>query len=139
ENLTGTNSVYVTFGDYDIMFHVSILLPLDPNDEQQLERKRHIGNDVVCIIFLEDGKSFDPSCLTTNFTYIFIVIQPDKELSESTGKAHYILAVATHERTRTFSPKLDHHSVFEKNDFFLKCILYKINNFEKVPFEAPSF
>lgn len=121
------------------MYHVSVLLPLDPNDEQQLERKRHIGNDVVCIIFLEDGDSFDPSCLTTNFTYIFIVIQPDKELSKSTGKTYYRLAVATKEGTRPFSPRLHHPALFEKNDDFLRYLLTKIINSEKAAYEAPAF
>ena len=34
-----------------MMFHVSTLLPFFPADPQQVERKRHIGNDLVVIIF----------------------------------------------------------------------------------------
>lgn len=33
------------------MFHVSTLLPYTVGDLQQLQRKRHIGNDIVAIIF----------------------------------------------------------------------------------------
>jgi RAP1 GTPase activating protein 1 len=40
---TGEESVYETFKDREIMFHVSTLLPYTENDSQQLQRKRHIG------------------------------------------------------------------------------------------------
>lgn len=33
------------------MFHVSTLLPFTPTNRKQLLRKRHIGNDIVTIIF----------------------------------------------------------------------------------------
>ena len=35
------------------MFHVSTLLPYEKNDPQKLQRKRHVGNDIVCVVFLE--------------------------------------------------------------------------------------
>ena len=33
---TGTESVYTEFGDHEIMFHVSTLLPFNPEDRQQV-------------------------------------------------------------------------------------------------------
>lgn len=48
---TGTESVYTRFRQKEIMFHVSTLLPYTVGDLQQLQRKRHIGNDIVAIIF----------------------------------------------------------------------------------------
>lgn len=33
---TGTHSLYTTFQDYEIMFHVSTLLPYTPNNRQQV-------------------------------------------------------------------------------------------------------
>lgn len=121
------------------MFHVSTLLPYNPNDEQQVERKRHIGNDVVCIIFLEDECSFDPCCLTTNFTYVFIVITIAKEKTKETGITHYKMAVATRKGTRPFGPRLHYPAIFEKNDTFLRYLLTKIINSERAAFEAPAF
>jgi len=50
---TGTHSVYTTMDDYEIMFHVSTLLPHNPRDPQQVERKRHIGNDICVIVYLD--------------------------------------------------------------------------------------
>jgi hypothetical protein len=41
-------------------FHVSTMLPFQPEDKQRVEKKRHIGNDIVVVVFKE-GKH-----LTTN-------------------------------------------------------------------------
>ena len=35
------------------MYHVSTYLPFDKVNEQQLERKRHLGNDVCVLIYLD--------------------------------------------------------------------------------------
>lgn len=35
------------------MFHVSTMLPHEECDAQKLQKKRHIGNDIVCVAFLE--------------------------------------------------------------------------------------
>lgn len=51
--LTGRNSVYTKWQDYEIMFHICTMLPYSEYDSQQIERKRHIGNDIVLIIFQE--------------------------------------------------------------------------------------
>ncbi len=48
---TGEESVYEVFHGKEIMFHVSTLLPFTESDAQQLQRKRHIGNDIVAIVF----------------------------------------------------------------------------------------
>ncbi|RUS21539.1 hypothetical protein BC937DRAFT_92345 [Endogone sp. FLAS-F59071] len=51
DNSTGMNSVYTEFHGYEIMYHVAPLLPNSPRDEQHVERKRHLGNDIVLIVF----------------------------------------------------------------------------------------
>jgi RAP1 GTPase activating protein 1 len=60
------------------MFHVSTLLPHSTKDEQQLERKRHIGNDRVAIIFQEENTPFSPEMINSKLLQVFIVIQPVK-------------------------------------------------------------
>lgn len=121
------------------MFHVSVLLPFDPSDQQQLERKRHIGNDMVCIIFLENTDSFNPSCLTTNFTYVYIIISPDLETTSKTGKTYYKMAIASRMGTRSFGPRLHYPATFEKNEAFCQYLITKIINAERAAFEAPAF
>lgn len=137
---TGTHSYYSTFENYEIMFHVSTMLPFFPKDEQQVERKRHIGNDVVTIIFVDgEGGYFDPTWLTTNFTHIFIVISIDKQKTAETGSTHYRMAVATRYGTRPFGPKLPHPSVYKADSSFFSFLFTKIVNSERAAFEAASF
>ena len=55
-NTTGTEAVFTSLHNdaFEVMFHVSTLLPFSPNNAQQLPRKRHIGNDVVVVIFQDE-------------------------------------------------------------------------------------
>lgn len=53
-NTTGTHSIYTKLNDFEIMFHVSTMLPHRSFDVQQLERKRHIGNDICMIVYREN-------------------------------------------------------------------------------------
>lgn len=56
------------------MFHVSTLLPYERHDAQKLQRKRHIGNDIVCVVFLEaDNTAFSPACIKSHFLHTFIL------------------------------------------------------------------
>lgn len=60
-DLTGTESVYTNWKNIEIMFHVSTMLPHEENDPQKLQKKRHIGNDIVCVAFIEaDDTPFWP-------------------------------------------------------------------------------
>jgi hypothetical protein len=52
-DLTGLHSVYTHWRSIEVMFHVATLLPYEKNDPQKLQRKRHVGNDIVCVVFLE--------------------------------------------------------------------------------------
>ena len=49
------------------MYHVTTYLPFQEDDVQRVERKRHLGNDVVNIIFNDSGQPFDPLSIVTNF------------------------------------------------------------------------
>eukprot|EP01104_Vermistella_antarctica_P016551 TRINITY_DN564_c0_g2_i1.p1 TRINITY_DN564_c0_g2~~TRINITY_DN564_c0_g2_i1.p1 ORF type:complete len:780 (+),score=266.96 TRINITY_DN564_c0_g2_i1:358-2697(+) len=74
-NMTGTHSVFAKYNSFEIMFHVSTLLPHNPNDEQQLERKRHLGNDIVVLVYQDGtGESFDPSTIRSHFNFVFVVV-----------------------------------------------------------------
>jgi RAP1 GTPase activating protein 1 len=76
-NTTGTHSYVTDAHGFDIMFHVSTELPHSSFNPQQVERKRHIGNDVVVIIY-QDGptaKPFSPTSITSKFNHVYIVVQ----------------------------------------------------------------
>ncbi|KAJ8378837.1 hypothetical protein AAFF_G00234060 [Aldrovandia affinis] len=73
---TGTHSLYTTYKDYELMFHVSTLLPYTPNNRQQLLRKRHIGNDIVTIVFQEPGAlPFTPKNIRSHFQHVFVIVK----------------------------------------------------------------
>lgn len=74
---TGTHSVHTQWNGGEIMFHVSTLLPFTPGDPQQIERKRHLGNDILMIVFKEgNGPPFSPNTITSEFNHVFAVITP---------------------------------------------------------------
>jgi hypothetical protein len=71
------------------------MLPYQEDDKQRVERKRHIGNDVVVVVFNETGRyhfyfdsvfveissilcdrPFNPSVLTSHFIHVVCVVSP---------------------------------------------------------------
>lgn len=80
---TGKESVYEKYDDSEIMFHVSTLLPFSTKDQQHIERKRHIGNDRVTIIFQDENTPFSPRMIKSKLLHVFIVIQPVKQAGET--------------------------------------------------------
>ena len=60
---------------YEVMCHVATLLPYSPSDEQMVQKKRHIGNDLVCIIFLEGDAVFSPRAVKSQYIHVFIVVK----------------------------------------------------------------
>lgn len=69
------------------MFHVSTLLPFTANNRQQLLRKRHIGNDIVTIVFQEPGaQPFTPKNIRSQFQHVFVVV---KAINPCTDNAQY--------------------------------------------------
>jgi hypothetical protein len=67
ENSTGVNSVFKFWRDFQVMFHVSTMLPHGESD-QQLAKKRHIGNDIVLVVFQEEGSQpFSPTTVKSNY------------------------------------------------------------------------
>lgn len=76
-NTTGTHSYVTSSHGFDIMFHVSTELPFSDVNPQQVERKRHIGNDVVVIVY-QDGPTdapFKASSITSKFNHVYILVQ----------------------------------------------------------------
>lgn len=82
---TGDQAIYEVFKNREIMFHVSTMLPYTESDPQQLQRKRHIGNDIVAIVFQEENTPFSPSMIASHFLHSFIVVQPVEPKSSKSG------------------------------------------------------
>lgn len=116
---TGTHSVYTKWQGYEIMFHVATMLPYNERDKQQLERKRHIGNDIVIIIFQDSNTPLQLSSITSHQNHIVVVVQPN-------GNDEYKFVVAARDGTGSYHPDIPDPSVLSKNatsrDYFFSQI-----------------
>eukprot|EP00069_Balaena_mysticetus_P020866 bmy_13266T0 len=134
---TGTHSLYTTYQDYEIMFHVSTLLPYTPNNRQQLLRKRHIGNDIVTIIFQEPGAlPFTPKNIRSHFQHVFIIVRVHKPCTDSVC---YSMAVTRSKDAPPFGPPIPSGTTFRKSDVFRDFLLAKVINAENAAHKSDKF
>lgn len=62
----------------------------------QVNKKRHIGNDMVCVVFLEGpGASFNPAWVRSHFIHCYIVVQ---HITGSRGQPLYKVAILSSAR-----------------------------------------
>lgn len=134
---TGTHSLYTTYQDYEIMFHVSTLLPYTPNNRQQLLRKRHIGNDIVTIIFQEPGAlPFTPKNIRSHFQHVFIIVRAHNPCTENVC---YSMAVTRSKDAPPFGPPIPSGTTFRKSDVFRDFLLAKVINAENAAHKSDKF
>jgi len=138
---TGTYSIFRNYysmdSKYDIMYHVSTLLPFYEDDLQHVERKRHLGNDVVNIIFNDSSSPFDPASVITNFIHSYIVVSVDEETTKERGTTCYRVEIASQSQVPKFNPPLPNPPIFTKKE--LKSWLpSKLINAERAAFLAPA-
>ncbi|XP_027800375.2 signal-induced proliferation-associated protein 1 isoform X2 [Marmota flaviventris] len=135
---TGTHSLYTTYQDHEIMFHVSTMLPYTPNNQQQLLRKRHIGNDIVTIVFQEPGsKPFCPTTIRSHFQHVFLVVRAHAPCTQHTS---YRVAVSRTQDTPAFGPALPPGGgPFAANADFRAFLLAKALNGEQAATHARQF
>eukprot|EP01126_Amoeba_proteus_P050473 TRINITY_DN5965_c0_g1_i3.p1 TRINITY_DN5965_c0_g1~~TRINITY_DN5965_c0_g1_i3.p1 ORF type:complete len:192 (-),score=29.89 TRINITY_DN5965_c0_g1_i3:202-777(-) len=138
---TGVTSLYTTHESFEIMFHVSTMLPYTPDDQQQLSRKRHLGNDIVVIIFQEGGnhEPFDPRIIFSYFNHIFFVIRKDEEASSINGETTYQIGIVTKNGVDHFLPPIPKDGLLRKNNESRNWLLTKLINAERASYQAPGF
>jgi len=130
---TGIESIYSVHRGHEIMFHVSTMLPYFPKDTQQVERKRHLGNDVVLVIFKESPEdSFPAHTISSQFNHAFIIVQP-----ESGGK--YRIASANKFGVKPYGPFIPEGMLFERGLKLREFFLTKVVNAERAAMSAPDF
>ncbi|XP_063235198.1 GTPase-activating Rap/Ran-GAP domain-like protein 3 isoform X3 [Bacillus rossius redtenbacheri] len=136
-DMTGKYSIYTIYEGHEIMFHVSTLLPYSKDNRQQVERKRHIGNDIVNIVYLDGGAAqmnhFNPSFIKSQFTHVFALVT---HVAEDVG---YRLALFSEESVPLFGPSLPCPPVFRHAEVFREFLLVKLINGEKAAFNTPTF
>ncbi|KAM8872870.1 GTPase-activating Rap/Ran-GAP domain-like protein 3 isoform 4-T4 [Synchiropus picturatus] len=133
---TGIKSIYTVYQGHELMFHVSTMLPYSKENKQQVERKRHIGNDIVTIVFQEGDEassSFKPSMIRSHFTHIFALVRYNSQNDS------YRLKIFSEESVPLFGPPLPSPPVFTDHQEFRDFLLVKLINGEKATLETPTF
>ncbi|XP_066594298.1 signal-induced proliferation-associated 1-like protein 1 [Prorops nasuta] len=134
---TGTHAVAATHRGAEITFHVSTMLPFTPNNRQQLLRKRHIGNDIVTIVFQEPGAlPFSPRRIRSQFQHVFIIVKGINPCSENT---QYSVAVSRSKEVPIFGPPVPPGATFSKGKNFADFILAKVINAENAAHRSKKF
>ncbi|XP_046701171.1 rap1 GTPase-activating protein 1 isoform X7 [Silurus meridionalis] len=133
---TGTESVYHNFHNKEIMFHVSTKLPFTEGDSQQLQRKRHIGNDIVAIVFQEENTPFVPDMIASNFLHAYVVVQVE---NACTDNVIYKVSVTSRDDVPFFGPSLPDPAIFKKSPEFHEFLLTKLINAEYSCYKAEKF
>ncbi|XP_055022810.1 rap1 GTPase-activating protein 2 isoform X1 [Boleophthalmus pectinirostris] len=133
---TGSESVYTVFRQREIMFHVSTKLPFTEGDVQQLQRKRHIGNDIVAAVFQEEPTPFVPDMIASNFLHSYVLVQAENPCTEDTT---YKVSVTAREDVPPFGPPLPNPAVFKKGPEFREFLLTKLINAENACYKSDKF
>ncbi|XP_060744771.1 rap1 GTPase-activating protein 2a isoform X2 [Tachysurus vachellii] len=133
---TGTQSVYTVFRNREIMFHVSTKLPFTEGDVQQLQRKRHIGNDIVAAVFQEEPTPFVPDMIASNFLHAYVLVQAENPCTDHTT---YKVSVTAREDVPPFGPALPNPAVFKKGPEFREFLLTKLINAENSCYKSDKF
>ncbi|KAM8914370.1 LOW QUALITY PROTEIN: rap1 GTPase-activating protein 1 [Spinachia spinachia] len=133
---TGTESVYTSFHNKEIMFHVSTKLPYTEGDSQQLQRKRHVGNDIVAIVFQEENTPFVPDMIQSNFLHAYVVVQVE---NACTDNVTYKVSVTARDDVPFFGPALPDPAIFMKGPEFREFLFTKLINAEYACYKAEKF
>ena len=92
----------------------------------KVERKRHIGNDIVNIVFMEgeaeEAIKFQPKFIKSHFTHIYAVV------THSNSQDTYSLTVFSDESVPVFGPLLSKNNTAQE---FRRLLLTKCINGEK--------
>ncbi|XP_058789822.1 signal-induced proliferation-associated 1-like protein 2 isoform X2 [Phymastichus coffea] len=134
---TGTHAVCATHRGAEVTFHVSTMLPFTPNNRQQLLRKRHIGNDIVTIVFQEPGAlPFSPKRIRSQFQHVFIIV---RAVNPCTDNTQYRVSVSRSKEVPVFGPPVPAGATFSKGKHFADFILAKVINAENAAHRSEKF
>eukprot|EP01130_Rhizamoeba_saxonica_P006890 TRINITY_DN2765_c0_g1_i1.p1 TRINITY_DN2765_c0_g1~~TRINITY_DN2765_c0_g1_i1.p1 ORF type:complete len:154 (+),score=32.21 TRINITY_DN2765_c0_g1_i1:2-463(+) len=121
------------------MYHVSTLLPHMDYNEQQLHKKRHIGNDIVLVVFQEEGAPpFIPSTVKSNYIQIIIVVRsiiPENDQDNS----YYRVTICAHGDVPEFGPPIPYPPIFKHGPEFGEWIISKMINAELAAYRGKLF
>ncbi|GAN03978.1 hypothetical protein MAM1_0052d03434 [Mucor ambiguus] len=135
---TGESGEYAyisKWNEFDIMYHVAPLMPSQKNDKQQVLRKKHIGNDIVCIIFLEGSQTFNPKAIRSQFLHVYIIIRPEVV----NDKKCWRVEVLTKSNVGEFGPPIPSPPLLYDDDTLKEFLTLKLINAENAALKSDKF
>ena len=110
---------------------------------------RHLGNDIIMLIFKEGNKPFDPLCIKSHFNHIFAVVQVNEKHNgrgtlNNTCKltnvlaTSYKLSIANRTAVLPYGPWIPSPPVFSREEF-REFLLTKLVNAERAAMHSPDF
>lgn len=76
EGSVGKQTISHADWQHDVVYHVVPLMPTDSEDDQQINKKRHVGNDCVHIVWSEHWRDYEKDTITSHFNFTHIVVYP---------------------------------------------------------------
>ncbi|PIO60842.1 Rap/ran-GAP protein, partial [Teladorsagia circumcincta] len=102
-----------------------------------LSRKRHIGNDMVTVVFQEPGAlPFSPIAVRSHFQHVFIIVRVHNACTDNVS---YSVAVSRSKEVPAFGPPLPKGATFSKCADFHDWLLTKIINAENAVHRSKKF
>ncbi|XP_040900157.1 rap1 GTPase-activating protein 2 isoform X2 [Toxotes jaculatrix] len=135
---TGSEAVFTSFHGREIMFHVATKLPFTEGDPQQLQRKRHIGNDIVALVYQEGQTPFLSDVIKSHFLHCFLVVRRIQK-GEETGGVAYQVSVTAREDVPPFGPVIPDPPIFSDRSLLREFLLTKLINAEISCYKAERF
>uniref|UniRef100_A0A669CVS4 Signal-induced proliferation-associated 1 like 2 n=1 Tax=Oreochromis niloticus TaxID=8128 RepID=A0A669CVS4_ORENI len=132
DDSTGRQSVFTTFREFKLMFHVSTV-----SSPQQLLHKSLTGNDFVTVIFQEpNSPPFTPQNICSHSQHVFIIVRVHRPCSQHTC---YSVAVSRHRDIPFFGPLIPPGWMFSASPEFRNFLLTKIINAENAAHRSETF
>ncbi|KAG7387027.1 hypothetical protein PHYPSEUDO_014807 [Phytophthora pseudosyringae] len=97
----GNTTLYYASSHSEVMYHVVTMMPTKPSDPQQIDKKRHVGNDYVHIVWSDNAtQAYDPSTITSHFNDVQIVIYPLRKAQ----RGLFLIQIHTKDKVPPFGP-----------------------------------
>ena len=125
--------------EFQLMFHVSTLLPFQLQDPERIERKRHIGNDVVVIVWIDTAPGETPPPIPMAFasrmTHVYIVIHRIWDEKDE-KKVRYKINVAYKQGVKPVPAEPLFGGIIEKTEEDRRKLLCKLVNCERASYDG---
>jgi len=97
----GKTTLYYASSHSEVIYHVVTMMPTKPSDPQQIDKKRHVGNDYVHIVWSDNAtQAYDPSTITSHFNDVQIVIYPLRKAQ----RGLFLIKIHTKDKVPPFGP-----------------------------------